>query len=102
MLPRAMKLTAKPRAGMKLRTAARAVTTEPGFRNPNRQTVVARTNAASAVRDGQVVYRMRCGACGHVYGCNGMDIKARLCPPCQGGVAGEPVQDEALQPTLFG
>jgi hypothetical protein len=50
---------------------------------------------------GQVVYRLRCGKCGNEYGCNGMDIKARRCPQCQGGVAGEVLRENA-QAGLFG
>ncbi|MDE1163512.1 MAG: hypothetical protein PW792_16435 [Acidobacteriaceae bacterium] len=97
-----MRLTSKPRAGSGVREGARAVTTEPGFRNPNAQVVVARTGAASTLRANQVIYRMKCQGCSREYGCNGMDIKARLCPFCQGGAAAEPLRDDSAQPTLFG
>lgn len=94
-----MKLTSPPRTGMGTRSAARAATAEPGFRNPNRQVVVARTGAASTLRDRQIIYQLRCADCGHNYGCNGMDIKARRCPSCQNGAPAEPLREP--QPTLF-
>lgn len=96
-----MQLTARPRRGPGVVNRQRAQTTEPGFRNPNAQVVVASTGAPSAVRDAQVIYKLRCERCRHEYGCNGMDIKARLCPKCQGGVPGEPLR-ESPQTTLFG
>ena len=79
---------------------ARTPTTEPGFVNPNRQVVERATGAASGVRRNQAVYTLRCRDCGFGYGCNGLDIKERRCPACQGGVAGEAVQER--QPGLFG
>lgn len=81
------------------RTGVRTPTTEPGFCNPNRQGVERATGAPSATRAAQTVYALRCGDCGHRYGCNGLDIKERRCPACQGGVAGEPVRE--VPPTLF-
>ena len=98
---RVMKLTAKPRDGMGIRSSARAATAEPGARNANRQVVMARTGAPSTTRERQVIYKLRCADCGYEYGCNGMDIKARRCPQCQGGVAGEPLR-EPPQAGLFG
>ncbi len=86
---------------MGVREGARAVTTEPGYKNPNRQIVVNKNGAPSTTRDNQIVYRLRCELCQHEYGCNGMDIKARLCPKCQGGTAGEPLRDDASQASLF-
>ena len=86
--------SARPRAGL------RTPTTEPGFVNPNRQVVERATGAPSLTRPSQSVYALRCRDCGHVYGCNGLDVKERRCPACQGGVAGEPLRDP--QPTLFG
>ena len=94
-----MKLTARPRAGSPVRSAARAATAEPGFRNSNGQVVIARTGAPSVSRSSQVIYHLRCSACGHDYGCNGLDIKARRCPHCQSGAPGEPLREP--QPTLF-
>lgn len=96
-----MKLTGMPRRGPGVVSKQRAQTTEPGFRNPNEQVVVTSTGAASSVRDSQVVYKLRCEHCKNEYGCNGMDIKTRLCPKCQGGVAGEPLR-ESQQTSLFG
>ena len=95
-----MKLTARPRSGAALRSAPRALTAEPGTRNPNGQIVVARTGAPSTTRDRQVIYHLRCTACAHDYGCNGMDIKARRCPRCQNGAPGEPLR-ASTQTTLF-
>ena len=82
------------------RATARTPTTEPGFVNPNRQVVERATGAPSGTRTGQTVYALRCRDCGGVYGCNGLDIKERRCPACQGGTAGEPLREP--QPTLFG
>ena len=95
-----MRLTSKPRAGSSLRQAPRALTTETGRSNPNRQVVVARTGMESQARSGQTVYRLRCGDCAHEYGCSGLDIKSRLCPACQGGTPGEPLP-EPLTRSLF-
>lgn len=95
-----MKLTAMARRGPGVPKKARAQTTEPGFQNPNGQIVVSSTGAASAVREAQVIYKLRCSRCRNEYGCNGMDIKARLCPKCQGGVPGEPLR-ESQQTSLF-
>lgn len=81
--------------------AARAITTEPGFVNSNKQKVMASTGAASSTRDNQTIYRLHCNACRAEYGCNGMDIKSRLCPYCQGGVPGEPLREQGTLP-LFG
>lgn len=82
------------------RTGTRALTTEPGFTNPNRQVVERATGAPSTTRTGQTIYALRCRDCGHTYGCNGLDIKERRCPACQGGTAAEPLRE--AQPTLFG
>lgn len=77
----------------------RTPTTEPGFVNPNRQAVERVTGAASAERRGQSIYALRCRDCSFAYGCNGLDIKERRCPRCQGGVAGEPLPQQP--PSLF-
>ncbi|HEY4356496.1 MAG TPA: hypothetical protein VGN16_12160 [Acidobacteriaceae bacterium] len=84
-----------PRRRSSSSSSKRALTTEPGFTNPNRQKVIASTGASSSARDGQAIYRLRCGACSHEYGCNGLDIKGRLCPACQGGVEGEALRELA-------
>ncbi len=97
-----MKLSPPPLRGRRISTASsnpRALTTEPGFTNPNNQVVVATTGAPSTTRDGQGIYRLRCRHCDGQYGCNGLDIKGRLCPMCQGGAPGEPLRDPA--PSLF-
>ena len=79
-----MKLSAYAGRGVQTRSK-RALTTEPGYRNPNGQIVIAATGVASASRPTQRIYKLRCETCGHEYGVNGMDIKARLCPAHQGG-----------------
>jgi hypothetical protein len=84
-----MRLTSPQRRGTGVRSKALAATTRPGFVNPNRQEVIRDTGAKSAARNAQSVYVLRCNACQQNYGCNGMDIKARRCPACQGGVPGE-------------
>ena len=81
------------------RSGPRTPTTEPGFTNPNRQVVERATGAPSVTRDGQTIYALRCRDCAHTYGCNGLDIKERRCPRCQGGMEGEPLR--APQPGLF-
>ena len=91
--------TRSPRRSPTVRNGARTPTTEPGFTNPNRQTVERATGGRSLTRDGQFVYALRCRDCNHLYGCNGLDIKERRCPACQGGAAGETLREE--QPTLF-
>ncbi len=91
--------TGPPRRASAPRTGTRTPTTEPGFLNPNRQVVERATGAPSTAREGQNVYALRCRDCGHTYGCNGLDIKERRCPACQGGVPGEPLR--APQPGLF-
>lgn len=82
-----------------VKAGPRTPTTEPGFVNPNRQVVERATGSPSAVRRNQTIYALRCRDCGFTYGCNGLDVKERRCPSCQGGVAGEPVQER--QPGLF-
>lgn len=81
------------------RSGPRAPTTEPGFTNPNRQAVERATGAPSLTRPGQAVYALHCGVCHHLYGCNGLDIKERRCPACQGGVPGELLRES--QSSLF-
>lgn len=93
--------TGPPRRATGLRSGPRTPTTEPGFLNPNRQVVERATGAQSAIRPTQTVYALRCRDCNFVYGCNGLDIKERRCPSCQGGVAGEPLR-ESQQQSLFG
>jgi hypothetical protein len=80
-----MKLSAPPRRGGHAPVQRNAATTAPGFTNPNGQSVIASTGAPSTTRDSQTIYHLRCNRCRHDYGCNGLDIKARLCPRCQHG-----------------
>ena len=95
-----MKLSAPP---LRSRTSAtphgNSPTTAPGYVNPNKQKVIAATGAPSTTRDSQSIYHLRCTFCAHNYGCNGLDIKARLCPACQSGTPGEPLR--APSPSLF-
>lgn len=95
-----MKLSAPPiRSRNSASPHGNSPTTAPGYANPNQQRVIAATGARSTSRDNQTIYHLRCGACGHDYGCNGLDIKARLCPSCQSGAPGEPLRDPS--PSLF-
>lgn len=87
------------RAGKAPAAGRRALTTEAGFVNPNRQVVIRATGARSTTRDAQSIYALRCRDCGNEYGCNGLDIKERRCPACQGGAPGEPVPEPS--PMLF-
>ena len=82
--PPARRAVAKP--------GRRSPTAEPGFTNAHRQVVERATGAASARREHQTVYALRCRDCNFLYGCNGLDIKDRCCPQCQGGIVGEPLQ----------
>lgn len=54
-------------------------TTEIGYVNRNRQTVIHKTDFAGTDH-GQKVYVLRCGVCGHEHGANGSDIFQRRCP----------------------
>jgi hypothetical protein len=97
---KSMNLTAPTRRGTGSATRADSPTTTPGFVNPNRQCVIARTGAPSRTRASQTIYHLRCALCQHNYGCNGLDIKDRLCPACQSGSPAEPLREPA--PSLFG
>jgi hypothetical protein len=88
-----MKLTAPPYRGRTAASTTLSQTTAPGFVNPNRQKVIASTGARSTSRANQSIYHLRCDLCSHDYGCNGLDIKARLCPSCQSGAPGEPLRE---------
>jgi hypothetical protein len=65
-------------------------TTAPGFVN-RRQQVVLRNTGLPGNDHGQVIYVLRCGACGNEYGANGSDIFQRKCLRCQGGAPGLPI-----------
>lgn len=62
-------------------------TTDIGYVNCNRQTVIRKTGNAGNDHF-QYVYVLRCGPCGGEYGANGSDIFQRKCPRCQGGKPG--------------
>jgi hypothetical protein len=90
-----MKLSSPARRGGLIASKGLSPTTAPGYSNPNGQAVIADTGARSTTRDRQSIYHLRCSRCDHNYGCNGMDIKARLCPNCQSGMPGEPLRERA-------
>jgi len=70
-----------------LRSSSGRKTTKPGYVNKNMQEVVKPTDLPGNDHN-QVVYVMKCGACGNQYGVNGSDIWQRKCPACGGGAAG--------------
>lgn len=95
-----MKLSAPPiRSRINVSPHGNAPTTSPGYINPNKQKVIAATGARSSNRHSQTIYHLRCGNCNFDYGCNGLDIKARLCPKCQDGTPGETLRERP--PSLF-
>lgn len=63
------------------------LTTAPGYRNRNGQTVL-RSTGLAGTDHGQSVYVLQCGGCRHEYGSNGSDIFQRRCPVCRGGRPG--------------
>jgi hypothetical protein len=63
--------------------------TQPGFKNSNRQ-IVLRATGMAGTDHGQSVYVLRCGDCSSEYGANGSDIWLRKCPSCQNGRPGIP------------
>ena len=65
-------------------------TTEPGYRNRNRQVVVRKTDLPGNDHN-QMTYVLRCDGCGHEYGANGSDIFQRRCPAHDGGAQGLPL-----------
>ena len=60
--------------------------TRVGYRNPEGQEIVRKTDAGGP--EGQRIYVMRCTVCGHQYGAYGIDADIRRCPECQDGPAG--------------
>jgi hypothetical protein len=62
-------------------------TTQIGYVNANRQ-ICQVTFGVYGTDHNQYAYRLECLQCGYVYGANGSDIAARLCPKCQRGVDG--------------
>jgi hypothetical protein len=67
--------------------ANRGATTQVGYTNRNRQTVL-RATGLPGTDHLQYIYVLRCGDCGHEYGANGSDTHQRKCPECQGGLPG--------------
>ena len=66
-------------------------TTEPGYKNDNRQVVLRRTDYPGTDHN-QYVYVLHCEECDNEYGANGSDIHQRKCPSCQGGKPGLPFE----------
>ena len=66
---------------------AKQGTTEVGYRNRNAQIVLRKTDLPGTDHN-QMVYALKCEACGHEYGANGSDIHHRRCPGHDGGAAG--------------
>jgi hypothetical protein len=77
----------KARPKVKRKKVIKASTTSPGFINRNRQEVLSCTGLPGTDHN-QVVYLLRCHACGVRYGANGSDIFQRRCPECDGGRPG--------------
>lgn len=67
--------------------SAAGTTTKSGYVNKNGQEVLKATDIPGNDHN-QVVYVMKCNACGNRYGVNGSDIWQRKCPSCGGGAAG--------------
>lgn len=88
---------APSRAG---RTAARAITIEPGVTNASGQTVIRKAGRAADDLPGQSIYVLRCTRCGHEYGEAGIRAHQRKCPKCDNGKPGLPIPE--AEPTLFG
>jgi hypothetical protein len=66
--------------------------TRIGYRNPDGQQIVRKTDAGGP--QGQRIFVLRCTVCGHVYGAYGIDADIRRCPVCQEGPPGLPVPPE--------
>jgi len=60
------------------------VTTKSGFVNSNDQLNQGPIGLPGTDHN-QVLYRMRCEKCSHIYAANGSDVHHRKCPSCQGG-----------------
>lgn len=63
--------------------------TRIGYRNPEGQQIVRKTNAGGP--QGQRIFVLRCTVCSHEYGAYGIDADIRRCPACQEGPPGVPV-----------
>ncbi len=60
---------------------------KPGDKNRNTQRLL-RITEARGTDHNSYVWILKCGACGHIYGCNNTDAFQRKCPACQGGKPG--------------
>jgi hypothetical protein len=69
------------------RASANRQTTAIGYMNRNQQKVIRRAEEPGNDQ-GQRLYVLRCGTCGHEYGANGSDIFQRKCPHHDGGAPG--------------
>lgn len=69
----------------------------PGDINRNQQRLLAKTSLPGN-NHMQYIWVVECqsanghGICGHRYGVNGTDFFQRLCPKCQGGRPGIPIE----------
>ena len=63
--------------------------TRIGYRNPDGQEIVRKTDAGGP--EGQRIYVLRCTVCGHQYGAYGFDANIRRCPECQDGPRALPI-----------
>jgi hypothetical protein len=66
--------------------------TRVGYRNPDGQQIVRKTDAGGP--QGQRIFVLRCTVCDHEYGAYGIDADIRRCPVCQEGPPGLPVPPE--------
>ena len=67
-------------------------TTRIGYRNPDGQEIVRKTDVGGP--EGQRIYVLRCTVCGHTYGAYGIDADIRRCPACQDGRPGLPIPEQ--------
>ena len=64
-------------------------TTRIGYRNPDGQEIVRKTDVGGP--QGQRIYVLRCSVCGHQYADYGFDADIRRCPVCQDGPRALPI-----------
>lgn len=63
--------------------------TRIGYRNPDGQEIIRKTDAGGP--EGQRIFVLRCTVCGHEYAAYGFDADIRRCPHCQDGPAALPI-----------
>ena len=63
--------------------------TRIGYRNPDGQEIIRKTDAGGP--QGQRIYVLRCTVCGYQYGAYGFDADIRRCPECQDGPRALPI-----------